>query len=80
MTYRVRFSLLSDPDMFYTFRNAVTFLKDKYSESKPENIVLLLEQEYGVILKVRHSIDNATKYEAIFLSEQEYAMFILRWS
>ncbi len=79
MTYSVKFTKDSNPDVFAMFVKVIEQLKRRHSTTNPSELIEHCKKDFDVNITV---LPNGlmSEYTADFLDEEHYFWFALKWS
>jgi hypothetical protein len=80
MGMNIEFSKETDPKLFQAVVRVVEYICDKYQTRNEEEVIGLIQQDFGVRLMRKDGTIPTTIWIAHFASEKACTMFMLRWS
>jgi hypothetical protein len=75
----IEFSKSTNPTMFQAVVRVVEYICDKHQTRNEQEVISLVQQEFGVRLIRKDGNTPTTVWIAHFASEQAFTMFMLRW-
>jgi hypothetical protein len=75
----IEFSKSTHPTMFQAVVRVVNYICDKHQTRNEQEVIGLIQQEFGVRLIRKNENTPTTEWIAHFASEKACTMFMLRW-
>ena len=76
----IEFSKSTHPTMFQAIVRVVEYICDKYQTRNEQEVISLIQQEFGVRLIRKDGNTPTTEWIAHFVDDKVYTWFLLRWA